>query len=329
MKKKLIEFGFDVPTPQAMLARRDAFEGGPFDGCVFDIRIPSGGFAWNAWGGREWTLDEALPAMSALKQCGFRRFRHNFLRICTSPWTGGADDIIEANCHLAGYIASQLGLAGVVLDCEHYGEAKAWNYPRDGDPKGEGWLHVASCYRALGRCVMAALQSECPAIRVLMPLGYHQPWANSGYGYKPLCQTDYGLLAPFLDGMIAACSKGKIIDGCEAAYSFRGSALFRDLRRQVTKGIKGWAADPKRYAKAVSVAMPVWLDCTWGGREWNPENLAANYYPPEQFEATVRHALASSDELVWVYSERVDWWNPEAENAAPDDYRTALKRIKR
>src|SRR5688500_12365834 len=71
-EKKLIEFGWDEPDPDFMREQASQLERSPFHGCVFhvDARKPDGGkagsFTWDAWGTRQFTMEELAPALKSL-----------------------------------------------------------------------------------------------------------------------------------------------------------------------------------------------------------------------------------------------------------------------
>ena len=79
-QKKLIEYGWDVPTPAQMRDMLGTMEARPFDGIIFRL---SGGM--NAFETKP--LDPAKCAEDAaiLKQLRFNRFTHNFVIIWGSP----------------------------------------------------------------------------------------------------------------------------------------------------------------------------------------------------------------------------------------------------
>jgi hypothetical protein len=43
-------------------------------------------------------------------------------------------------------------------------------------------------------------------------------------------------------------------------------------------------------------------------------------------EAFWRAALENADDLVWVFSAQVDWWNRPGSTVLPSEYRVALDR---
>ena len=64
------------------------------------------------------------------------------------------------------------------------------------------------------------------------------------------------------------------------------------------------------------------IEYGWG----SPDTAySKNYYTPSQLQTTLNHALNASDQYVWVYSERLRWWN----GTAPKAYIEALALAKK
>ena len=91
---------------------------------------------------------------------------------------------------------------------------------------------------------------------------------------KPLSECTYGLLAPFLDGMVDAAEGGShLIDGWESAYSYFEEKKFRTARRMIHQDVLAMAADRVKYPKVFSASFGLWLDyhgTTRGGTSNTP-----------------------------------------------------------
>ena len=165
---------------------------------------------------------------------------------------------------------------------------------------------------------------------VFLTYGYSLPWAQSDSGKKPLAEGDYGLLAPFLDGMIEAANRPRqIIDGCELSYSFKDSGQFRQSYKMMKEDLLPIVADAKKYQQVASLGFGLWLDFDWRKRGWKPDQPSANYFTPEGFAASVRHALEAADEYVWVYSETPRWWSDQGKPLQlPEAYIESLRHAR-
>lgn len=337
-KKKLIEFGWDEPDTRFMREHIAEMKRTPFDGCVFHLNYakPDGGkgdFGWECWGTRAFTEKELKPAIEDLKATRFDRFRHNFLRFNVTPgkidWFDDFSAVLQ-NAGLAARIAREGKCSGILFDIEEY-ETPTFQYRTRRDAASKSWDLYAGQARLRGREVMAAFQKEFPGVVVFLTFGYSLPWAQSENGRKSLAEVEYGLLAPFLDGMVEASTHPrKIIDGCELAYSFKDTSMFPKNYQMMAEGLLPIVADPKKYRHAVSLGFGIWLDFDWRKHGWNTNDVTKNFYTPAAFEASVRKGLEVADEYVWVYTEQPHWWSSAGGPLLlPESYMEALRRARR
>ncbi len=71
------------------------------------------------------------------------------------------------------------------------------------------------------------------------------------------------------------------------------------------------------------------MDHDWRKNGWNVEDVSKNYFTPEAFEASVRAALATADEYVWIYTETPRWWSDKGGPVkVPPAYAEALRRAR-
>jgi hypothetical protein len=332
--KKLIEFGWDEPGTAFLRAHISEMERTPFDGCVFhaDYDKPDGGtgrFTWECWGTREFSEAELKAAFGDLAATAGGRFRHNFLRFNTTParldWFDDHGAVI-ANARLAARLARAGGCPGLLFDIEQY-EGELFNYSKQRDAKTKSWDVYSEQVRRRGREVMEAFQERYPGLVVFLTFGYSLPWQQSQGGKTPLAECSYGLLAPFLDGMVdAADGKARIIDGCELSYGFKESARFAEAAQTMRRDLLPIVRDAEKYGRVFSIGFGIWLDHQWRQLGWNTQEPRKNYFSPEAFEASVRAAVAAADEYVWVYSETPRWWTSEGRpDKLPSEYDAALR----
>jgi polygalacturonase len=332
--KKLIEFGWDEPDTAFMRRHTAEMDATPFDGCVYHIRYlkPNGedaDFLWSCWGKQAFTTQQVQHAIDDLKATHFKRLRHNFLRFNVTPgnldWFDDYSAVIN-NARLAARVAREGGV-GILFDTEQY-NAQLFAYRTQTNAATKTWDQYAAQARQRGREVMQAFQEGFPGLKVLMTFGYGSPWQESDAGKRPLSECTYGLLAPFLDGMLdAAQGKSQLIDGWESAYSFFEEKKFRTARRMIHKDILALTADPEKYQKVFSASFGLWMDYQWKDKGWNIEHPELNPTPPNKFEEIVRSALQYADEYVWVYSETPRWWsNKGGPEKLPPAYDTAIRR---
>lgn len=335
--KKLIEFGWDEPDTAFLRRHIQQMEQAPFDGVVFRAAgTASDGkpldFLWEAWGRRAFSEAELAPALADLASTRFRRFTHNFLRVNTTP--GDVDwfddfSAILANAQLAAHIARAGGAAGILFDVEQY-RAPLFDYRRQGGGT-TSWTAYAMQVRRRGREVMEAFQAGYPDLTVFLTFGYGVPWLEMRHGATSLAACEYGLLAPFLDGMVEAASgRTRLVDGYEPAYFHnKEPERFAAAYRMLTDDLLPIVAEPPRYRRLLSVGFGLFMDYGPEGRRWNGADGSANYYTPGEFEASVRAALAAADEYVWIYTETPRWWSSGGTPVdLPDGYADALRRAR-
>jgi hypothetical protein len=337
LSKKLIEFGWDEPDASFLRRHRDAVEQAPFDGCVFHVVATDGqgkseNFAWLCWGRRAVTEDELKPALDDLRATTFRHFTHNFLRINTTPadldWFDDYSSVVN-NARLAAHVAREAHSAGILLDVEQY-QGKLFTYGKQAQARTRSWAEYAAQAGRRGREVMEALQDGFPGLTVFLTFGQSLPRTESQGGKKPLADCDYGLLAPFLDGMIAAAQGGtRLVDGFELSYGYRDAARFEEAYQLMKQGVLPIVADPVQYARVVSAGFGLWMDYDWRRQGWDTTDPTKNYFTPAGFEASLNAALERSDHYVWIYTETPRWWSEEGKRVQlPDVYVEAVERAR-
>jgi hypothetical protein len=339
-QKELIEFGWDEPDTAFMRRHIAEMERSPFDGCVFHIDYTftkadgtSGQLIWETWGTRAFTEAELQPALADLQATPLRRFTHNFLRFNTVPgdvdWFDDFSAILN-NARLAAQVAREGKAVGILFDVEQY-KAPLFDYHKQREAGHKSWDEYAAQTRRRGREVMGAFQKGYPDVTILLTFGYSAPWRESRGGERPLADCEYGLLAPFLDGMVEAASgRTRLVDGYELAYyhnkdTTKFAAAYQTIREELLPIV----ADPNSYRRLVSVSFGLWMDFDSTAIGWDGEDASRNFYTPEEFGASVRKALEVADEYVWIYTEIPRWWSSEGKTVKlPEAYADALHRAR-
>jgi len=315
--KKLIEFGWDEPDTSFLRRHHAHLQESPFDGCVFHVSTQNarGGrenFTWLAWGRREFTRAETQAATDDLRALTGSKFRHHFLRFNVTPadidWFDDHSAIL-GNARLAAAMAREGGCAGVLLDTEQY-QGQLFDFRQQRGRVHHSWEDYAAQASKRGREVMNALEDGFADVTVLVTFGYSLLWKQSEAGKKSLADCPYGLLVPFLDGMVAAArGKTKIVDGHELSYGYRDANAFMTAREVIGVHAPTLAADQRRYRGVVSAGFGIWLDYDWRNQGWRTDRFEQNYFSPERLEASLRAAIEQSDEYVWIYTEKPRWWS--------------------
>jgi hypothetical protein len=326
--KRLIEFGWDEPDTAFIRQHVAQMEQTPFDGVVFH---PKGDLLWTGWGKRAFTPAEVQPSIDDLKATTFTRLTHNFLRFNTAPadidWFDDHAAVLN-NARLMARLAKEGKCKGLLFDIEQY-NGQLFNYAKQRDAKTRSFDEYAQQVRLRGREVMTAFQDEFPGLTVFLTFGYSLPHLETGGDVAKLPKASYGLLAPFLDGLLdAAAGDTRLVDGYEISYGYKDTTRFPKALATMKTGVLPFVkADPAKYAKHFSASFGLWMDHDWRKKGWNTEDPSKNFYTPEAFEASLRAALRHADEYVWIYTETPRWWTAEGKPAKlPKAYDEAVRR---
>jgi len=319
--KKLIEWGFDQPNTAFMRQNIVQMEATPFDGTVFDAYLNNGNsFADAYWGGYAATQADLSTSLADLQATHFTKFTDNFLRLNVTPYGPSAgidwfDDFtsIVNNSRVAAQTAKDGGVKGLMLDTEQYTQ-QIWQYGLQRDAGTKTWNQYAAQARQRGSEIMQAFQQGYPDLTLFLSFGYTLPGRQTSTNPATLQNATYGLLAPFLDGMVdAATGNTTIVDGFELSYpvSVRRDGLGRiqfdaDYMHSGVLPIVG--ADHSKYAQHVSAGMATWMDQPPFNPNLTEQILGGNWFTPSDLEATLKAKLAAVDEYAWLYSETPRWW---------------------
>ncbi|MHB9070782.1 MAG: hypothetical protein ACYC54_10500 [Sedimentisphaerales bacterium] len=368
-EKKLIYVGIDKPDVNSLPQIVEQMEQTPFDGWTFGIRSKNAhlslldgrprkfDFTWGSWSNRVFTHDEIQSSIDSFKNAKFKKFTDNFVYLCVTPgdidWFDSYDAVLN-NVGLAALIAKEGGLKGVFFDPEEY-ETPLWNYQKQRDVKTKSFDEYAAQVRKRGAEVMQAFQNAYPEITILLAFGHsanywYETTDNKGNNFSKcssdpnkLHYADYGLLSPFLNGMVeVAGSKVKIVDGWENAYFFLRAKEFANGRAAVREKVLPFVSDKGKYSKVYQCGFGIWLDANWldgknrddypadGRKEypgWNNKDFSRNYFQPEEIEMSLKNAFKYSDEYVWLYVERLFYYG--SIKNVPDEYIDAICRAKK
>lgn len=332
--KKLIDYGWGSPDTAYYRAHLAEMEKIPFDGIVLSAmklkgNEPPDNMGWGAFGsGARFTARDCQHAIDDLKAARSKRFTDNFIQVVSSgdvDWFEPGWSQIATNVALLARIAKEGGCKGIMLDAEQYTQFKMWTYADL--PEKLKAAHTYQEYlakvRERGREFIQSINKEYRDITILMLFGPSLTHLARGGG-KPR-DSQYSLLAPFCDGMAETSTpKTTLIDGFEFSYGYRTPDKFVKGRATILNSVNQ-SLNSEALRKHLRVGFGVWADNDSLKRGWHPEDFSKNYYTPSQLQTTLNHALNASDHYVWVYSERLRWWN----GTAPKPYVEALALAKR
>lgn len=334
--KKLIEYGWDVPYPDQVRAEIRNMEKKPFDGVIFRLRT------WNhAFDPRPWDEAQLRPQFDDLAAIQWQTFTDNFLCLYAAnnwkmDWFDDQQwENIAANLRLSAKAAKIGRCVGLVFDPEPYGD-NPWAYP--GMNADRSFAEVEAQVQKRGAQFMTALQAELPAVRLLT--FFHQSLFSGLLDMPDVAQRQdqlakhhWGLLSAFWNGALqAAGPEARIIDGYEMAYYFTNTDQF--FRAYHTTKQRSLSLVPpelrSKYAATVQAGMSLYMDQTLDLRQPQERYLSHYLTPAERlrfFEHHVYYALTTSDEYVWCYSERLNWWQDKVPDGAEAAIRAAREMV--
>ena len=334
--KKLVEYGWDVPYPDQVRKDIRNMERKPFDGIIFRLR------EWNhAFDPRPWDAAQLKPQFDDLAAIEWRTFTDNFLCLYAAnnwkmDWFNDAQwQIITANLRLSARAAKSGHCIGLVFDPEPYGD-NPWAY--GGLNKDHSFAEAEDQVRKRGAQFMSALQAELPGVRLLT--FFHQSLfadllADSDHQNRQLrlSKQPWALLSAFWNGALEAAAPGaRIIDGYEPAYYFSAREPFFRAYHLLKQRSLALVPPGLRAKHAVNfqAGMALYMDQVLALRQ-PPEKYLSAYLTPQErlrwFEHNVYYALTVSDEYVWCYSERLNWWQDKVPDGAEAAIRSARKKI--
>jgi hypothetical protein len=356
-RKKLIDFGWNSPSPAYLRDHLAEIEQLGFDGVSIKIPDEAGsGYVFdikkNATIKPEAKAQQVKILMSLPKS---KKLTHNFLVVHgTSSLDWFSDkDWAQAEEHLrwCARTAKNAKLAGIVWDPEPYNGFPCWAYPSQPQKAKYSFPEYYQQVRKRGAQFIKAIQEEFPGLTIFSlrqlsdfqdgsPFSSHLlPAHNMTALASGLAETWWGLHAGFTNGMLDAIAPNvTFIDGNEEAYYYT-SALDFERSVRVIKNDAHVLVDTKNQAKFAAqyqVGHAVSVDYTAGqwavalaafpdylkkqGKELTPKERA------QWFEHNLYHALTTADEYVWVYSENMNWWE---DKSVPAGYKEALISAKR
>ena len=236
-RKKLLQWGWDEPDTAFLRAHLREMEQSPFDGCVFSVRHGRGGargsFTWEFWGRRRFAREDVADAFADLRALRPRRFQRDSSSASTSRRaTSTGSTTSRRSSRTRGSRPSSRAPAARAASCSTSSSTRASSSSSDASHAAAyGWEAYAAQARLRGREVMTAFQEGYPDLTVFLTFGYSLPWVLSDHGRKPLAETPYGLLAPFLDGLLEAASGRTRVSStatsCPTASASRSSSPTR------------------------------------------------------------------------------------------------------
>jgi len=332
VSKRLIEFGWDRPTPALIRTHLSLAESRPFNGIVFRLAGGSRIFSTTP-------LDSASFAgdITELRATPFRRLTDNFAlvqSVSDSNWDWMNDAhwrAAEQSIRLLARAAKQGGLRGIVFDYERYGTSP-WS-SNTGPPRSAVSLQqLQDVVRQRGRAFIQAIQEEYPGVTLLalFQLSFFDKVIaapDSMWKQRLLLRSGYDLMIPFVEGMLEGIdSSTTLIDGNELAYWNDSSAEFLQGNMLIRQGVLPLLQPRYRgiYASRIQVGHSVFYDYIMNLYQRPGDPLPAQLSVPSRLDwltHNVYYATQTADRYAWFYCEHVNWW----QDSIPKDVQLAIK----
>ena len=147
----------------------------------------------------------------------------------------------------------------MLFDIEQY-DGLLFDYRKQRDAKTKSWEVYAAQVRQRGREVMEAFQDGYPGLTVFLTFCYSLPWLESASGRGALAECHYGLLAPFMDGLVDAAETRRWMEWMDA--------------NQVSSA--SWSLVDK--AETAAALVPGAPDAGWSDAQLTPSGALAKAY---------------------------------------------------
>lgn len=336
INKKLIEYGWDVPTPDFIRANIGDMEKLPFDGLIF--RLKAGDNVLDPA-----PYDEAKYAedFDNAANIAWQKFTDNFVRMLAASDQDWFDDsqwqAIDHNIRIVAKAARLAKCAGICFDPEPYG-TNPWEYKKLIHKDDKSFAEYQAKVRERGNEFVRAILAELPNPKILTfyLIGM---WKGSRLcgplapeeRMKALSEESYALYPAFVNGMLdAAGANTIIIDGNEHSYYYTDVCEYLAAYHFVCQEAS-YLIDPSlwsKYRTNVQSGQALYLDYYFNLRDMkDPSAFLTPEERPKWFEHNVYNALNTADEYVWCYSEHMDWWKGNVPPGAIEAIQSARQKL--
>jgi hypothetical protein len=331
--KKLIQIDWNPVSPNYMANNLPLLESKPFDGIIVSLGVSGDIFRKTPYLDSAYSSDQA--DLATVKD-NTTKLTSNFIRIDTrheAGWNWLDDNdwtATKKNIENFALTAKAGGFKGFFFDTEAYGFSP-WIYTPD-RYQGKSFDEVAAIVRESGKDFMNLVQWQIPDVVLIFSWSLSVPYLEQKNG-EDITKSGYALLVPFIEGMIEVAGPGvTFVDGNEYAYDYAFASEYDTSVTNIenSKSI----LEPSLQAKFASqsrVAQSVYVDGVMNIYT-SPRFLgfffANDAERVKKYEHSVYHALRTSDEYVWVYSERPEWWTNTLTSGLEAAQSSAANKIK-
>ena len=337
--KKLIEYGWDVPTPAQMRDSLADMEKRPFDGIIFHLAEGTTRLRASRWNRR------SSRRTSGSRDLPFKRFKENFILVWGSAeagwdWfttTSGGPWRRMRPCSRAsagpGTCAASASTRSRTCSIPGSTQSSRKRARTPSKSTGAKFGNAArgSCARSRRRCPRRSCSPSSTSACSETCSDEPDPAILS----RRLQAHRWGLMADFLIGMLNGASpRARFVDGNESSYYYTGREPF--FRAYHTIHERALSLIPpelrEKYRRNVEAGQALYVDHLFALRQPNPRQYLSYKLTPDErarwFEHNAYYALYTTDAYVWCYSERMNWWKNETPPGVEEALSRAVGKIK-
>lgn len=325
--KKLIEFGWDMPSPKEVNANLAAYKLLPFDGIAMRLSMGKAIFTKTPYPEADYQSERDI-----LSDFRFSNLTDNFLVMWGTAdegwlWTDDADwQSAETNIRNFGRTAAVGGIKGILWDSETYGNSP-WIYTAKRYPN-HSFDAVQEVVFKRGASFVTTLQAELPDVQILAIWLIGSILNERQWDDDPSA-GNYALYGAFVSGMYSALEgPARLIDGNEASYYYLGAKDFDGARDYLKTGIpylmpaaQTPAADKFQLGQSVYAdgVLNLWKSSRFIGFYMADDADRMNLY-----KYNLYHGLRTTDEYLWLYNENMNWGTGDV----PPGLESATREVK-
>jgi hypothetical protein len=334
---KLIEYGWDRPTPAFVHDHIREMEQRPFDGVI--MGLPDGG--GNVFRPETWNPDTLASQLPILSDIQWQTFDSNFLAMYATSSMDWYDDddwgVVLQHAEFMARAALEARCKGLMFDPEPYGPSP-WNYAEQQHASEHTFREYEAVVRQRGRAFMQSLQQGYPALDLLMLSGYSYflragAPRDADARERVLKDQGWGLLPAFLDGMLEQADPDmRMIDGQEQAYFAQRPEDFAWGYWEAREEARSYVSTELQqdvYLRNVEIGQSLYLDWIFGYFRTSPPDVPEGLNDDQRARFAEHHtyyAMKNADRYVWIYSEKMNWWTGDHLPPGAEDALRSAKR---
>ena len=338
-RKKLIQINWRVPSPAYVRENIGRMEEKPFDGTVIHLHEK------RIFNPSPFAEPDFLQEYEDLAAIQWGKFTDNFIwTVCNADLDWFDEEQWQAVLHNTRIFAKAAlfgRCAGIVFDPEDYG-FPVFSYRRAKHRDTKTFEEYEARLEQCGEEWVRAVQNELPNARIL-DLWYtgafiagddRALWSGRmtpEEARSRLQGQGYGLVPAFMNGVLrGAAPTTVIVDGNEGAYYYESADEYLGFVRFSRELLPQAYVAPDlraRYHARVQAGSSYYNGYCYGHFRHTPAPNLTSEERAKWLEHNVYWALSTSDEYVWEWLERMNWWENELEPGYEEAVRSARRKI--